>query len=75
LATPYLDWELSQAHFAYLDSYASMIAIYKNFEKDLPEIIIDETGFAEKLFAKISILHKSYTKQGKFYFLKKEARK
>jgi hypothetical protein len=75
LATPYLDWELSQAHFAYLDTYASMIATYENLEKDLPEIIIDEAGFAEKLFAKISILQSSYTKQGKFYFLKKEARK
>ncbi|MCU0392366.1 MAG: hypothetical protein MUE81_14715 [Thermoflexibacter sp.] len=75
LATPYLNWELSQAHFANLEYYSGMIAVYENFQKDLPEIIVDEANMGELVFGKIPILQKSYIKQGNLYLLKQEARK
>jgi hypothetical protein len=71
LATPYLNWQLSQAHFANLEYYSGMIAVYENLQKDMPEIIVDEAGMATQIFDKVPILQMSYTKQGKLYFLKK----
>lgn len=72
LATPYLNWQLSQAHFANLEYYWGAIAVYENLQKDMPEIIIDQIGIGEKLFAKVQILQTMYERQGKLYFLKQE---
>jgi hypothetical protein len=73
LATPYLNWQLAQAHFANLDYYSGTIAVYENLKKDMPEIIIDQEGLGEKLFSKVQILQTMYERQGKLYFLKVEA--
>ncbi len=75
LATPYLNWQLSQVHFANLAYYSGMIAVYENLQKNMPEVIVDEAGLATQIFGKVNLLQTSYIKQGKLYFLKKEARK
>jgi hypothetical protein len=59
-ATPYLDWQLSQRHFDNMDKYNILITIFQNFQKDLPEIIVDENGNAQKVFQKIPLLAQKY---------------
>ncbi len=71
LATPYLNWKLSQAHFANLESYVGMVIIYENLQKDMPEVIIDDSGIGRQIFSKIPTLQNFYTKEGNLYFLKK----
>jgi hypothetical protein len=61
-ATPYLNWNLSLRHFADLDNYYNLSEIYENFQRDMPEVIIDESGLAEKLFSKIPPLKTQYRK-------------
>jgi hypothetical protein len=61
-ATPYLDWQLSQRHFGNMDKYNILIDIYQNFQKELPDIIIDEDGNTQKVFQKIPLLAQKYEK-------------
>jgi hypothetical protein len=75
LATPYLNWQLSQAHFANLESYVGMVAVYENLQKDMPEVIIDDSGIGKQIFSKIPVLHQFYTKEGNLYFLKKKEKR
>ncbi|TAH22515.1 MAG: hypothetical protein EAZ08_01180 [Cytophagales bacterium] len=72
MATPYLNWELSQAHFANLEYYSGMVAVYENLQKDMPEVIIDDSGVGNQIFSKIPILQGFYTQKGNLYFLKKK---
>jgi hypothetical protein len=60
LATPYLNWGLSENHFGNLDSYNNVVGIYENFQKDMPDYIIDEEGIAEKVFERIPHLASAY---------------
>ncbi|WP_020527938.1 hypothetical protein [Flexithrix dorotheae] len=64
IATPYYNWKLSQRHFGNMDTYSTLIEIYKNFEKDFPEIIVDKSDnqFASKLFNNIPLLEEKYEK-------------
>jgi hypothetical protein len=72
LATPYLDWNLAQKHFANLDFYNTIIDIHQTFEQDLPEIIIDEKNFVPLLFDRIPLLAEKYETIGTgMYRLKK----
>ncbi|MBX2843878.1 MAG: hypothetical protein KTR26_19050 [Flammeovirgaceae bacterium] len=61
-ATPYYNWRLSQKHFGNMDTYSTLIEIYRNFEQDFPEIIIDKSDnqFAAKLFNNIPLLEQQY---------------
>ncbi len=72
LATPYLNWKLSQVHFANLAYYSGMIAIYENLQKDMPEVIVDDSGLGSQIFIKIPMLKNLYSKEGNLYFLKKQ---
>ena len=60
LASPYLNWQISQNHFAKLDYYQIVLKIYQNIEQDKPEIIIDQFDYMEKLLTKMPILKKNY---------------
>lgn len=75
LATPYLNWKLSQAHFANLESYVGMVVVYENLQKDMPEVIIDDSGVGSQIFSKIPTLQNFYTKEGNLYFLKKKEKR
>ncbi len=63
LATPYLNWSLSQYHFANMDQYNILKEIYENFRKDLPDVIIDEKNYFDKILKPLPIIAKQYTKQ------------
>jgi len=60
LATPYLNWKLAQKHFKNLHYYDMLLMIYDNFQKDKPEIIIDQARFIPILFENIPILAQDY---------------
>jgi hypothetical protein len=71
LATPYLNWSLSDRHFKELDSYNTVLTVYRNFSADLPEIIIDSDSIAPALFDRMPLLRVKYEKgQGRMYMLK-----
>ncbi len=60
LTTPYTNWGLAQRHFNNLNQYQVLIDLYKNLQKDLPEVIIDEKQFTPSLFNSIPILKRLY---------------
>jgi hypothetical protein len=60
LATPYLNWGLSENHFNNLDSYNNVVGIYENFKNDMPDYIIDEEGIIEKVFERIPQLKATF---------------
>ncbi len=62
LATPYLNWRLSQRHFNRLDSYSTVLTIYKNFKRSLPDVIVDNAGIVPDLFQRIPLLEQRYEK-------------
>ncbi len=65
IATPYLNWKLSQQHFQYLNRYKTTIDVYNNFRKDLPDVIIDEKNFMPKITNRIPILGNLYEQKDK----------
>ncbi len=78
LATPYLNWKLAQQHFKNLHYYDMLLTIYDNFQKDQPEIIIDEARFIPILFDKIPLLAKDYQQDRQhkhIYYLRKTSTK
>ena len=62
LATPYLNWELSQKHFSDLNNYETVSEVYENFVNDMPEVIIDQDTVAEQLFKRLPKLGQQYKK-------------
>ncbi|MBC7921898.1 MAG: hypothetical protein H7Z75_12515 [Ferruginibacter sp.] len=60
VATPYLNWQLAKKELLDLDDYQSLINIYRNFEGDLPDVIIDRQRMAKRLFARIPALAQRY---------------
>ncbi|MBX9853105.1 MAG: hypothetical protein K2X86_15285 [Cytophagaceae bacterium] len=61
-ATPYLNWDLSKKHFDDLNNFNNISEIYKNFSKDMPDVIIDKEKIAPALFAKIPKLGEQFRK-------------
>ena len=64
MATGYLSWELAKSDFENPNNYVSIVNIYTNFKKDLPEVIIDNEGVMEKVFKNIPTLSSKYTYTG-----------
>jgi hypothetical protein len=66
LATPYLNWHLSIRHFRHLNNLKVLTEIHRNFENDLPEVIIDETRelkdkkTIESIFKAMPVLGRRY---------------
>lgn len=65
VATPYLNWRLSQRHFENLDKYYDIrTKVFKNIfdtqEKDMPQYIIDVGGEAKALFEAMPLAKKQY---------------
>jgi hypothetical protein len=75
LTTPYINWDLSQRHFSNLNQYNIVVEVYKNLQKDFPEVIIDEQNMMPQLIKSIPILGKIYQKDKNnntvFYLQKK----
>ncbi|MDX5347913.1 MAG: hypothetical protein LPJ89_03055 [Hymenobacteraceae bacterium] len=60
LATPYLNWQLSQQQFQDLEYYSSIFRIYRNFTKETPAFIIDQAGVVPILQEKLPGIFNNY---------------
>lgn len=59
-ATPYLSWRLSRLQLERLNYYDNLVDIYRNFQNDMPEVIIDLQGVMKGVFEKIPLLQQRY---------------
>ncbi|TAE13379.1 MAG: hypothetical protein EAZ95_11250 [Bacteroidetes bacterium] len=59
-ATPYLNVHLAQRHLNHVGEYNTLAIIYRNFQRDMPETIIDQNGKVRELFMQIPLLAKNY---------------
>ena len=62
LSTPYLSWVMLEHQIDQIDNYNTVIEIFENFNKDLPETIIDERSAMPELISRIPELSRLYTK-------------
>ena len=53
LATPYLDWQLSQTDFGHLNQYEAIFRLARNFRSNPPRYLIDQRGLVPELQYKI----------------------
>ncbi|SFB85208.1 hypothetical protein SAMN05421780_101760 [Flexibacter flexilis DSM 6793] len=62
LATPYLNYELSRRDLHDLEHYSSVLRVYNNFRKELPDIIVKapQDPTLDLLFARMPVLAKQY---------------
>lgn len=67
LATPYLNWELSEATFRNPEYYETMSEVYHAFKNDPPEIIIDKENLMMPFFDRMPEIKKQYLRTGNFY--------
>lgn len=76
LATKYFNSKLSGRHFTEISNYATIGAINREFNEDMPEVIIDNRQVIDSLFAHAPILSAKYKKiphSGKaIYYVLKE---
>ena len=74
LATSYINWPIASYDFGHLDSYKHIANITAQFNKDMPEVIIDQEGIMPLLQQKIPLLKHSYkaVDQSSVYFLVKK---
>ncbi len=71
-ATPYLNWQLAERHFNYLDNYEVVTEMYENFKKDLPDIIIDQNGKVAAFFNRVPALARHYQKSNANTYTRRE---
>lgn len=73
LATPYLNDNLAQQHWQNMNRYNVVLEMYKNFQNDMPEVIIDQKNRVPKIFKALPLLAEKYqqTNNKNVYLLKK----
>jgi hypothetical protein len=60
LATPYLNWQLSQRHFGRLSEYQAVYELYQNFRQESPAYIVDQAGLMPQLKHKLPSVFGAY---------------
>jgi hypothetical protein len=66
----FLNWGLSKKIIQDPDYFENIILVQDSFEKDKPDVIIDEKGLMEKIFVRLPALKAQYERSG-FIYLKK----
>ena len=69
-ASYFLNWNLSKKILQEPDYFENVIFVQDSFEKDKPDVIIDEKGLMEKFFARLPEVNAQYEKTG-FIYLRK----
>ncbi len=67
LATPFLNWQLSEPIFRNPDYYGNVTRVYHALKTDPPEIILDESNVLEKFLERMPEFKGYYQKQGDEY--------
>lgn len=60
LATPYLNWDLSQIQLKNLNYYDNSAEVFVNFKEDLPEVIVDQEQTIPMLFKTMPTIASQY---------------
>ena len=68
LATPYLNWELSQHIFRNPDYYETVTEVYHYFEKDAPDVVLDKENVLLPFLDRIPELKRQYIRKGTDYW-------
>lgn len=71
LGSPFFDWSLSGPVFGSPDYYENVLLVYRSFEKEKPEVIIDPKNRMAAFFRRMPELKKLYAKSPEGYRLKK----
>lgn len=67
LATPYLNWSLSQEVFTQPDFYEHITEVYHVLKNDPPDVIVDKSDFLKPFLERMPEIKKQYVKKGEFY--------
>jgi hypothetical protein len=67
LATPYLNWKLSEDIFRNPEYYENLTAVYHAFKADPPDVVIDKGNLLQPFLDRAPELRKLYRKQGEMY--------
>jgi hypothetical protein len=70
LATPFLNWKLSQNIFRHPDYYENVTKVYHAFKTDPPEVVIDKENLLENFFERMPEIRSGYLRQGDRYIRK-----
>lgn len=72
-ATPFLNWKLSSEFLGSLDFYDNLDLIFRSFENDPPEVIIDLENRVPNFFERLPIIACHYQSKGNGIYLRKES--
>jgi len=67
LATPFLNWKLSQNIFSHPDYYENVTKVYHAFKTDPPDVVIDKENLLENFFDRMPEIRSAYQRQGDRY--------
>lgn len=67
LATPYLNWRLSEDIFRHPEYYENVTEVYHHFKADAPQEVVDPENLMAPFFQRIPELRQLYTRQGERY--------
>lgn len=70
LATPFVNWQLSQDIFRNPDFYENVTQVYRAFKADPPELVIDRENLLGDFFNRMPEIKASYERQGDGYVRK-----
>jgi hypothetical protein len=69
LATPFLNWSLSEPYFRDMDSYESVCLLDRYFSKEMPDVIIDPHAVMADVFFRLPLVSNKYEEKSKGVFL------
>lgn len=67
LATPYLNWRLSEQTLRQPGFYETVTEVYQAFKTDPPDVIIDEENLMKPFFDRMPEIRSAYKREGKIY--------
>lgn len=73
LATPFLDWQLSEEVLRGQSYYDNNVLVYKAIKQELPQVIVDDMGVLAEIFSRLPTIADRYRPDPRFenvYLLK-----
>jgi hypothetical protein len=70
LATPFLNWDLSEEIFRNPDYYENVTMVYHSFKTDPPQVVIDSEDLLKGFFQRMPDIQNEYTRRGNQYIRK-----
>lgn len=67
LATPFVNWNLSEEIFRNPDYYENVTRVYHSFKTDPPDIVYDKENLLGKFFFRMPDIRSNYVRQGDRY--------